>query len=513
VMKLSNKEEYFNNGHLKSGLKKRALSGAGVTVLSQVSMYGIQMIGTIVLARILTPDDFGLIAMVMAFSLLFQNFGMRGFTEATIQSDVINHKKISTLFWIHVALSVAIAILFMGLSPLIAWFYKDPRLVSIAIVVPVSFVFNALATQHLALLSRNMQFYKIAANEIAATTIGVIVAITLAWQGGEYWALVARRVVPIMSIAAGAWILCRWLPGLPSLGTGVRPMLKFGINTYGNFAMNYLSRNLDKMLIGWRHGAQSLGQYERAYYLFVMPVNQLSYPLTNVAVAALSRLRDDPEKYRNYYLKALSILAFIGMPLSAILTLIGKDFLLLLLGPQWNKAGEIFSVFGPSIGILLIYGTHGWLHLSLGKADRWFRWGIIELILVVISFLIGLPFGAIGVAIAYATCFYVLFLPGLWFAGRPIHLKLISFISAIWKYYISALAAGLLCWLILYSFDISSNIFIRLNIIVRIFISSTLCISLYLLIIVSFFQGKKAISDFIFLVRDMLPDRIQKKVA
>lgn len=281
-------------------------------------------------------------------------------------------------------------------------------------------------------------------------------------------------------------------------------MLKFGMNIYGNFATNYFSRNLDKILIGWRHGAQSLGYYERAYYLFVMPVNQLSYPLTSVAVAALSRLRDDPEKFQSYYLRALSMIAFVGMPLSAILTLIGKDFLLLLLGPQWARAGEIFAVFGPGIGILLIYGTHGWLHLSLGRADRWLRWGIIELIFTPLCFLLGLSFGAIGVAFAYTASFYVLLVPGLWYAGRPIHLTVLSLLSGIWRQYLSALTAGLLCWFILHSFELTSNVFNCLNILVRILISTVLCMSLYITTIVVFFQSKKPISEFVSLIRDML---------
>lgn len=503
--KSSNGGGYFDNGHLSVGLKGRALRGAGATVFAHVSSFSIQVIGTIILARLLTPGDFGLVAMVAAFSFLFQNFGLRGFTEATIQSDVINHGIISTLFWIHVALGIAVTVLFIALSPLIAWFYKEPRLVSITIVIALSFIFPALSTQHLALLARNMQFYRITANEIAAAIVSQIVAIALAFHGVGYWALVGRRVLPVVGTAAGAWILCRWLPGLPARGTGIGSMLKFGMNTYGNFATNYISRNLDKVLIGWRHGAQSLGYYERAYYLFVMPVNQLSYPLTNVAVAALSRLRDDPEKYRSYYLKALSMIALIGMPLSAILTLTGRDLLLLLLGPQWEKAGEIFRVFGPGIGILLIYGTHGWLHLSLGRADRWLRWGIIELIATALCFVVGLPFGAIGMAFAYTACFYLLILPGLWYAGRPIRITLFSLVSVIWKQYLSALAAGLLCWYILYSFDVSSIIFLRLNIFARIFVSILLYISLYLVPTISLFQGKKAISELISLLRDMMP--------
>jgi len=495
---------YFDTEQLAVGLKGRALRGAGATVFSQMSIFGIQMIGTIVLARLLTPSDFGLLAMVTAFSFLFQNFGLRGFTEATIQSDTLDHEKISTLFWIQVALSVGITLLFIGLSPLIAWFYGDGRLVGIAVVIGLSFIFNALSTQHLALLQRNMHFYRVAGNEVIATILTQVVSIAFALWGWGYWALVARRVTPFVAMAGGAWVLCRWVPGLPRRRSGIGPLMKFGMNTYGNFATNYFSRNLDKVLLGWRYGAQALGHYERAYYLFVMPVNQLTNPLTAVAVAALSRLRDDSEKFRTYYLKGVSVLALIGMPLSAILTLSGKDLLLFLLGSQWREAGEVFSIFGPAIGITLIYATHGWLHLALGRADRWFRWGIIELMACSLCFVIGLRFGAIGVASAYTLSFFILIGPGLWYAGKPIGITFSTVMSITWKYSLAALFAGLLSWIILYGVEPTGHIFANLDNLLKILVSGTLCLLLYIGFGIVFFGDVRWISGFLSLLREML---------
>ncbi len=510
--KSSSRDTYFDVTHLRSDIKKRAIRGAGATVFSQSSIYGIQMIGTIVLARLLSPDDFGLIGMVTAFSLLLQNFGVNGFTEAVIQKEEIHHEQISTLFWINVALSSTLALLFMALAPLIVSFYKEPRLRSITIAIAFSIVFAGLSTHHEALLKRNMQFYRTSANEVVATFISLVLAISLAWRGWGYWALVTRRVALPLVTAVGAWILCRWRPGLPSRNTGVMPMLRFAINTYGNFTFTYFSRNLDKVLIGWRHGTQSLGHYGRAYYLFSMPADQLTNPVTSVAIATLSRVRDDPEKYRRSYLEAVSIIAFIGMVLSALLTLIGYDVILLLLGSQWKKAGQILSVFGPAVGIMLVYNTHGWLHLSLGRADRWFRWGIIAFIITGLFFLIGLPFGPVGVAVAYGASFYFLIVPGLWYAGKPINLKLSSIGLAIWRYCLAALGAGILCWFLLYSFDSTHNIFINLNIFVRILISLILCVSIYLGLIVALYQSIKPISQFFFLLHDMLPIKSSSKL-
>lgn len=501
----SKKHKIFDTDHLKADVKQHAIKGAGATVFSNVMDYAIQMVGTIVLARLLRPEDFGLIAMVTAFSILFQNFGMRGFTEATIQSEEIDHRVVSTLFWIHISISIVLAAGFIAISPALAWIYKEPRLVLISVAISANFLLFALATQHIALLTRNMQFWKVAAVEIGANTLSVVVAITFAMNGGEYWSLVARRVSIPLGWVIIAWLLCRWVPGLPGRGTGVGKMVKFGMNTFGNFAVNYVTRNLDKVLIGWKHGSQSLGFYDRAYYLFVMPVNQLSYPLTNVAVSALSKLHDDAQRFRDYYLKSLSILAFIGMPLSAVLTLIGKDFILLLLGPQWDKAGEVFSFFGPGIGIMLIYGTHGWLHLSLGKADRWFRWGIMELAVTALFFLAGLPFGVSGVAVAYVLSIFVLCGPGLWYAGLPINLSIFSVVGVIWKYIASSIAAGLISWHLLYNYSVTASIFSGLDIFSRIALSTTLCTVVYLVLIVISYGGFGPISQLISLARQMVP--------
>ncbi|MCO6434649.1 lipopolysaccharide biosynthesis protein [Nitrosomonas nitrosa] len=502
---LSHKDRYFTTDHLRADLKKRAVRGVGATVFSQTAAYGIQTIGTIVLARLLAPNDFGLVAMVTAFSLLLQNFGVNGFTEAVIQRQEIHHKQISTLFWIQIGLSLALTLFLMVLAPLIAGFYKEPRLELITIAVAPSVIFAGFSTLPLALLKRNMQFYSTSALDMTTITISVIIAIAFAYWGWGYWALVLRRLSLPLTTTVGAWMLCRWRPGLPALGTGVRPMLKYAINTYGNFTVDYFSRNLDKILIGWRLGTQSLGFYDRAYYLFTMPANQLIYPVTSVAVAALSRLRDDPEKYRRYYLNAVSMIAFIGMPISTMLILIANDLTILLLGPQWNKAGQILSFFAAGLGIMLIYGTHGWLHLSLGRPDRWFRWGIIAFVITAIFFVAGLPFGLLGITIAYTASFYVLIGPGLWYAGKPICLKLHQLVAVIWKFCVAAFGAGLFCWFILFSLEMTSGLFTSLNIVIRILVSLILCTSIYLLLIVAVYQSTQPMSRFISMLCEMLP--------
>ena len=199
------------------------------------------------------------------------------------------------------------------------------------------------------------------------------------------------------------------------------------------------------------------------------------------------------------------------MPISAMLTLAGNDIILLVLGPQWTKAGEIFCYFGASIGIMLIYGTQGWLHLSLGRPDRWFRWGVFEAITTSLFFIAGLPFGIAGVAIGYTLSFFILAGPCLSYAGKPIKLQLHSIISAIWRYFVTALIAGVLSFLILYKLAIVVSLFTHLHVFFRIIVASSLCLTLYLILIILFYQSLSPIKQFFSILRQMLPGRKQKK--
>lgn len=506
----ANKDEFFNTEHLKTGLKDKAMRGAGVTIFTSGLSFFVHLFSTVILARLLTPSDFGLIAMVTAFSLLLQNFGVNGFSEAIIQKDDIDHKSISTLFWINATSSAFLTIILMLLAPFLAWFYKEPQLKTITIGIALSIIASGMTTIHMAILRRNMLFFLTSCISIISMLLSIFTAIGLAWMGWGYWALVANIVIQPLTTAACGWIFCRWRPGKPGSIKEIKPLLIFAIHTYGNFTLNYFSRNIDKLLIGWRYGAQSLGYYKKAYDLFALPASQLIVPIHNVALAALSRLIHEPDKYSRYYINTLSIIAFIGMPLSAMLTLTGKDIILLILGPQWTKAGEVFCYFGASIGVMLIQSTQGWLHLSLGRPDRWFRWSILECIIISCFFIIGLPFGIEYVAIVYSLSFFLLVTPCLWYAGRPIKLNIVLLLSSLWRYCAAALIAGLLSFAILYKLDYVVSIFFYFNVFLRIILASTLCLTLYLIMVTIFYQSLNPIKQFLSTVHQMFPGKLKQ---
>lgn len=496
-------QDYFAQYTLDTDLKKRAVNGAGFAVFSRISTYGIQLVGTFILARMLRPEDFGLVAMITVISGILIEFGTLRLADATIQREEINHHQISTLFWINFSACLLLALVLIACSPLIQSFYSEPRLRLITYVIALGFVFSGSYTQHLALLQRKLEFLKILKMEVSATLISTCFAISIALIGGKYWAIVGRQVILTVTMAIGAWHHCKWRPGLPRYDSQIGSMLKFGMNSFGNYFMSYLTRNIDKLLIGKLYNPQLLGYYERAYHLFVMPVNQLSYPLTSVAVATLSRVNKSPDEFKAYYFKSILILGFLGMLLSTILTCIGNDIIILLLGDQWTKAGQVFTMFAPSIGIMLIYATHGWLHLSLGNSNKWFRWSLFASIVSLVSILIGLKYGITGVALGYTISCYILIGPGLSYAGSPIGIRFRMILKIIWRFLAAGLLTGILWWYLIHNVSSIFQHYLEFHILIRVLMTVLFCCFIYLISIIILYASLSPIIQVYFFLKSL----------
>jgi len=415
----STNENFLTTDHLKSDLKGRSVRGGIVTIIAEGLKFLICMGSTVVLARLLTPKDFGLIAMVTAVTGFVMMFKDMGLSMATVQRAEITHAQVSTLFWINVGVSILLMLVTAALGPAISWFYGDPRLTWITIALAGGFIFGGLTIQHQALLRRQMRFTALAAVEIAGMSAGVLAAIISAFYGIGYWALVVMQVVMEAVMALGVWIACGWRPGLPVRGSGVREMLKFGGNLTGFNVVNYFARNADNLLIGKFWGAKALGLYSKAYGLLMLPLSQINAPLSAVAIPALSRLQDDPDQYRNYYLKTIGMIALVTMPGVTFLIVMSKEIILLVLGPQWTNAAPIFTFLGLAALFQPVSNTTGWLFVSQDRTNDMFRWSFIGGGLAVASIVTGLHWGAIGVAASYSITDITIRTPLLyWFVGR-----------------------------------------------------------------------------------------------
>ncbi len=305
----------------------------------------------------------------------------------------MTHPLASNLFWINLGIGAILTGAFAGSGKLLALFYHNVAVVQVAMGMSLTIVISCAGYIHLGLLQRAMQFRSIAIISFTGQVLQVIVSIVFAMLGWHYWALVWGSIAQVSLMTVGGWWICRWIPRWPSRVPGTGSSCKFAMNVYSHFAFNYLTSNTDNLLVGWRFGARALGFYKKAYDLFVVPETQLLAPMSAVVVSTLSRVSQDRELFQRYFLRVISVLALVGMGIGADIALVGQDLFRILLGPGWEEAGRIFALFGPGIGVMLLYGTHGWIHLSIGRPERWFRWGVIEFVCTTGLFLLALPRG------------------------------------------------------------------------------------------------------------------------
>jgi PST family polysaccharide transporter len=464
----------------------------------------------VILARLLTPADFGVVAMVTTFSLLLVSFGLNGFTEAVIQCEEIDRYTASNLFWLNVGAGLVLAIAFAAAGSLLAQFYRNPLVANVAMVLAIGIFVQAASVVHLALLMRAMRFVGTSTNDVMGRVVNTVVSIVFAWRGWGYWALVAGIVAQQLSVTVGAWCLCTWMPSLPRRTGKTSAMVRFAAKVYGQFSVAYSTRNIDNLLVGWRFNAVALGFYKKAFDLFALTASQLTSPLNNVALAALSRLNQDHVRFRRYLASSLGMVAFVGMAVSADLTLVGRDVVRLVLGARWSESGKIFELFGPGIGAMVLCSTVGWVHFSIGKPERLIRWSLVALVLTVSLFLAALPWGPAGVAAAWSIAFWILLIPAYWYAGRPIGFTISAFVAAIWRYAAAALVAGIATAVIVRGTPFwvspsSAGIALAATVIVSISF-----VVLYLVIVILFHGGLAPLRQLGSLLGELAPSRKRK---
>ena len=494
-------------------MRRLAIRGAAASLSASGLALAAQVVSTVILARLLVPADFGVVSMVTTFSLLAVSFGLNGFTEAIIQFEGIDHYTASNLFWLNSFAGLILAIAFAAGGALLARFYRNPLVVNIAAVLALGIVISAASIIHLALLKRAMYFTASSINDILGRVINTVVSIVLAFRGWGYWALVAGIIAQQLSVTVGALLLCPWLPSLPRRTGKTGAMIRFAAKVYGQFSLGYATQNIDNLLVGWRFNAGALGFYKKAYDLFTISGSQLTAPLSNVALATLSRLNQDPPRFRRYLASSLGMVAFAGMAMGADLTLVGRDVVRLVLGPQWSESGRIFELFGPGIGVMLLCSTVGWIHLSIGRPGRWIRWSLLSLVLTVCLFLAALPWGPAGVAAAWSIAYWILLLPAFWYAGRPIEFGVSCLINAVWRYIAAAFVAGLATAAIMRGTTFWSMPARTSAALVAIVVISTLFVVLYLSTVILLYRGLGPLRQLASLLRELAPSRKDTKPA
>ena len=416
--KVTKYNRWFDREHLKTDLKNKSIKGGVSTVGSQGIMFGLSMISTVVLARLLSPEDYGLLALVSSvtgFVLIFKDLGL---SQAIIQYKDLDQAKSNKVFWFNVLVSSGIALLICALGPVLVYFYDEPRVLYITFSFSMIAVFGGLTIQHSSLLRRQMMFKTIAIVNIVSSLASIGGAILLAYLGFGYWALVAMNVINPFVTMIMYWIYCDWRPDMPKIDRSISGMVRFGVDITGFNLINYFSRNLDNVLIGKYVGTAQLGIYSKAYQLLMLPITQLRNPLVNVGIPAMSSLVDNLPRYRDYYRKYVFLLAFFSMPIVAFLAVSSYPIVYIILGPKWVEVSYIFSLLAIMAFMQPATSSCGLVLISLGQTRRYFYYGLFNAIIMVISFVIGIQWGTVGLIVASTIGYYIFLFPALIYSLR-----------------------------------------------------------------------------------------------
>jgi polysaccharide transporter, PST family len=408
------------------GLRHSAVKGAFVTTLAQVAKVIVQFGSVIVLSRLLSPADFGLLAMVAplyGLALIFQDLGLG---HATVQSAQVTSAQSDALFWLNIAVGLCLAVPLLFGAPIVGWFYGDERVEALTRGFALVTAIGAFGAQHSALLNRSMRFRFLAALDTITVFAGFLGAVLLAAVFHTYWALFASAAIGTTVSVVGAWIGTGFVPRLPRRGSGAGQMVRLGAGITSFKVFTFIARNLDNVLIGRVWGDAPLGLYDRAYKLLMFPLLQINVPLGRVMLPMLARLRSDEQRYRSAYLRAVNQLLLVTQPGIVVAIATADIFVPILLGEEWGGAAPIFRWMGLAALLQPISAATTWLFVSQGRGRAFAWFGGFDAAISTLAFCAGLPWGPIGVAAAYSVSQVLLRSPViLWMATQtgPVRLR------------------------------------------------------------------------------------------
>lgn len=413
-------------------LTQKTLAGFGWTATSRIAAQVASFALSVFLARVLSPKDFGLLALATVFIGFAQIFGDFGLSAALVQAKSIEETHRSSVFWLNVAVGTAITGLVAALSPLVALFFNEPRVGPLVLALSFSFLLGSFGIVQRSLLLRAMNFRAIAVADTVSVWLSGAVAISLAYAGWGVWSLVIQGLARAALSSILLAIAGRWRPRLHWRRESVQELFGYSANLAGFTLINYWIRNADNLLIGKFFGPEALGLYTRAYATMLLPVTQVSGMLGNVMFPALSRIQHDQERIKRAYLRANALIALVSFPAMFGLAAVARDFVLVVYGERWLRVAGLLQVLAIVGGFQSVESTVGWIYRSQGRTDALFRWGLAAGALLIGGIGLGIVYGSIeGVAVGYAVAGVVLVYHNFSIPGRYIGMRVSEVFAAL----------------------------------------------------------------------------------
>jgi PST family polysaccharide transporter len=429
----------LNSTSQEKGLGVVAARGVFWFAGGQVLRHAIQSVAVIVLATLLTPQDYGLLAMALAFSRVAQLLTDFGIGVAIIQARELDETVLSSCFWANALVAAALTAGLALVSPFVAGFYGDPRVGPVLAVLSISLFLSGSIIVPRAALYKAMHFAEIVKAQVAGSFAGSVVAITLAYSGFGVWSLVLQPIAGSIITFTLTLLFAPWWPRFIFSWPAIRPLIRFGANVLGTDLIYYGVTNADALLIGKILGSSALGVYSLALQIMLYPLEQVSGTIVKVLFPALSQLTDDMHRFRHAFLRAVATIALITFPLMMGMFALADDLVLVVFGQKWVAMIPILKIF-CWLGMLhSVSGPISTIFFSTGRARTQFVIMVFAAPVLLAAFLIGIMWGVVGVALAYAITSLVLTNIGLSIALRIAGLTFRDFLSALSRPFIASL--------------------------------------------------------------------------
>ena len=367
----------------------------------------------VILARLLSPEDFGLLGMILVFTGIAKLFSELGFGAALIQKTELEEGHLSSVFWLNIAVGLILTILVYMSAPWVASFYNEPRLILLVRAISISFVIAGFGVVQKAMMTRKMQFKLLAIIQLLSVFITGIITVLMAFSGYGVWSLVVQLISVSFLGVVFLWLLGEWRPKFIFKAAALKDMISFSANLLGAQLLNYGVRNFDYLLIGRYVGSSGLGVYTLAYKFMLLPINQVSRIIGRVMFPALSQIQDDNQRIKRIYLRANRVIGLLTIPLMFGMIVVARPLVLTIVGPNWEAVIPVLQIL-CLVGIKQPVGsTTGWLYQAKGRTDLMLRWNFISMAITIAAFIIGIRWGIIGVATAYAIRSYLIWYPAI----------------------------------------------------------------------------------------------------
>jgi PST family polysaccharide transporter len=423
--------KFADTSAVRLNLKRKSVRGVFFMVGGGGTDLVVRLISTFLLARLLSPTDFGLVAMVVSVTAIAEQFAELGLSTATVQCRELSHQQVTNLFWINVGAGCLFSVAICGLAPVIAGFYATPELVTMTLVISTTFIWGGLTVQHQALLSRQLKQSHMAFVRVTASFLSLALTVLLAAYHFGVWALAWREVSRAFFVAAGMWLFCPWLPGWPRSGVGTRSLLRYGSHlTLGQLVTACVGQ-LDRLIIGRFFGAGPLGLYRQAQQLILAPIEQIRLPLISVASPSLSILQADAGRYRRYYQRIVLVIGLVTMPTGIFIAIYAHEITHVLLGQKWIAATLFLRIFGLITAVKPCLDTTALVMLTTGLSKRLLKLSVVYNALLAACMLAGAYWGVNGVALSNFIAVALMAVPMLYLSLRETPVSVTAFFGAV----------------------------------------------------------------------------------